>query len=189
MGLRFKIMPSSIDETITIMNLEGMNTGSSGFTAAQAAAELAARKVKKVIELLEKQNPPWIAGADTLISLDGEIFGKPKDREDAWRMLSLFRGRSHEVSTGMALYNSRKNELDCRSITSIVCFSQLRDSEIEWYLDTGEWQGVAGAYKIQGLAACFIPEIKGSYSSIVGLPLHEFYAMLKDNGYQYGDTV
>jgi septum formation protein len=66
-----------------------------------------------------------------------------------------------------------------------VRFAEFSEEEIDWYLDTGEWQGVAGAYRIQGIAACFISEIRGSYSSIVGLPLHDFYVMLKQNGYTY----
>jgi septum formation protein len=66
---------------------------------------------------------------------------------------------------------------------SSVEFIELSESELDWYLDTGEWQGVAGAYRIQGLAGCFAKEIRGSFSSIVGLPLHVFYAMLRENGY------
>jgi septum formation protein len=70
-------------------------------------------------------------------------------------------------------------------VTSTVTFAPLSPDEIEWYLDTGEWQEAAGSYKIQGLASCFITDIKGSYSGVVGLPLREFYVMLRDNGYQY----
>jgi septum formation protein len=102
-------------------------------------------------------------------------------------MLETLRGRSHEVITAMALLNGRKKSTDCRSVTSTVSFSPISDEELEWYLDTGEWLGAAGAYKIQGLASCFISRIDGSYSGIVGLPMQEFYAMLKDNGYPYGD--
>lgn len=177
LGLPFSIMPSDGDETIE-----------AGVSPKEAAEELAAGKVRKVIDLLKGRTPPWIAGADTLIYMEGQFYGKPKDREDARRMLSLFRGREHEVVTGIALYNSAEKKLDQRSMSSTVTFSQIKDSEIEWYLNSGEWQGAAGAYRIQGLAACFISKINGSYSSIVGLPLHEFYGMLKDNGYPYGGS-
>jgi septum formation protein len=153
------------------------------------AENLAIRKVNKILDLLAGR-PPWICGADTIIAVDGNIFGKPKDRDDAQRMLSTIQGRSHEVITAVALFKGKDktNPIDCRSVVSKVTFATLSDSEIEWYLNTGEWQGVAGAYKIQGLAGCYISSINGSYSSIVGLPIHEFYVMLKENGYSYGDS-
>jgi septum formation protein len=154
------------------------------------AETMAIRKINKILDLLAGRTPPWICGADTIIAVDGEIFGKPKDREDAHRMLSKMQGRSHEVITAVALFNSRSqaNPIDCRSVVSAVFFARLSEQEIEWYLNTGEWQGVAGAYKIQGLAGCYISKIHGSYSSIVGLPIHEFYVMLKENGYPYGNS-
>ncbi|MDR2101133.1 MAG: Maf family protein [Treponema sp.] len=175
LGLPFNIMPSQIDETYE-----------EGLSPREIAENLAVRKVNKIIELLKGQTPPWICGADTVISLDGHIFGKPLDRDDAQRMLLKIQGRDHEVVTAVALFNGKEKSLDCRSVTSIVSFAPLRESEIEWYLNTGEWQGVAGAYKIQGLANCFVSSIKGSFSAIVGLPLHEFYVMLIENGYLYG---
>jgi septum formation protein len=152
----------------------------------ELAEQLAIRKVNTVVELLSSRLPNWIFGADTLLSVDEEVYGKPEDREDARRILGKLQGRSHEVITAMALYNGRKKSVDCRSVTSTVTFAPLQSEDIEWYLGTGEWQGVAGAYKIQGLAACYISGIHGSYSSIVGLPIHEFYVMLKENGYAYG---
>jgi septum formation protein len=150
------------------------------------AESFAVKKVQKIIDLIKSRSPPWICGADTIISVNEQVFGKPADREDAQRMLAMLQGRTHEVITAVALYNGRNKTIDCRSITSAVSFAPLTKEEVEWYLDTGEWQGVAGAYKIQGLAGCFISDIKGSYSSIVGLPMHEFYVMLKENGYSYG---
>jgi septum formation protein len=153
----------------------------------QLAEEISIRKVKKIIELMKGRNPPWICGADTIISVDGDIYGKPKDREDAQRMLQKLQGREHQVVTGISLYSGKTESIDCRSVISAVSFGPLSYQEIEWYLNTGEWQGVAGAYKIQGLAGCFVSGIRGSPSSIVGLPLHEFYVMLKENGYPYGD--
>jgi septum formation protein len=102
-------------------------------------------------------------------------------------MLRALQGRDHQVITAVALYSGRANTIDCRPVLSDVLFSPLSEDQIEWYLDTGEWQGVAGAYRIQGLGGCFVSGIRGSYSSIVGLPLHEFYVMLRENGYPYGD--
>jgi septum formation protein len=153
----------------------------------ECAEDFAIRKVNKIISLLQNRIPPWICGADTVISVDKDIFGKPQDRHDAHRMLTKLRGRSHEVITAVALFNGKEKTIDCRSVKSVVTFMSLSEDEIEWYLNTGEWQGAAGAYKIQDLAGCFVSEIQGSYSAIVGLPIHEFYVMLKDNGYSYGE--
>jgi septum formation protein len=150
------------------------------------AESMALKKVNKILELLKSGMPPWICGADTVISMDGHIFGKPKDREDAKNTLSAIQGREHDVVTAVALYNGRDRSMDCRSVVSNVTFAPLSEGEIEWYLNTGEWQGMAGAYKIQGLAGCYVSSIKGSYSSVVGLPIREFYVMLRENGYPYG---
>ncbi|MDR3139311.1 MAG: Maf family protein [Treponema sp.] len=177
LGLPFNIMPSLIDETYE-----------EGLSSREIAEELAVRKVNKILELLRGRTPPWICGADTIISVDGEVFGKPRDREDAYRMLGKLQGRDHEVITAVALFNGRDKSVDCRSAVSVVSFARLQENEIEWYLNTGEWQGVAGSYRIQGLADCFVSGIKGSFSTIVGLPLHEFYVMLRENGYPYGET-
>jgi septum formation protein len=174
MGLPFSIMPSHTGESYTGKK-----------TPQEITRELAVRKVKRIIEQLRGRSPLWICGADTVIALDGNILGKPSGRDDAASMLQKLQGRNHEVVTTVALYNGRKKTTDCRSVTNTVTFAPLSPDEIEWYLNTGEWQEVAGAYKIQGLASCFITGINGSYSGIVGLPLREFYVMLIDNGYPY----
>ena len=176
LGLPFTVMPSNAEENYNAV-----------LEPRAIAEELALRKVKKTLEVLKGESPLWICGADTLIELDGKIYGKPADRTDAGRMLRAFGGRTHEVISAVALYNSRAKATDCRSSVSTVSFAPLSEREIDWYLDSGEWQGAAGAYKIQGRASCFISEVKGSYSSIVGLPLREFYVMLRDNGYPYGN--
>lgn len=175
MGLPFSVMPPLIDEDLN-----------QHLPPRQLTEELAIKKIQKIAGLMKGISPHWICGADTIISVDGDIFGKPKDRDDAKRMLTRLQGREHEVITGIALYNGRKQSVDCRSVVSTVTFGPVPEAEIEWYLNTGEWQGVAGAYKIQGLAACFITGIKGSPSAITGLPIYEFYVMLRENGYNYG---
>jgi septum formation protein len=101
-------------------------------------------------------------------------------------MLRSFLGRDHQVISAVAIYKGSTKTTDCRSVISTVSFAPLTEGELEWYLDSGEWRGAAGAYRIQGLASCFISGIKGSYASVVGLPLREFYAMLRENGYPYG---
>jgi len=175
LGLPFSVMPPQADERYE-----------SGGDPRAAAEAMAARKVSRIVELLEGRTPPWIAGGDTIITLDKEILGKPADRDDARRMIGLLQGRDHEVISAMALFNGKKRTMDCRSVSSVVSFAPLTDAEIEWYLGTGEWQGVAGGYRIQGLGACLVSAIRGSYSAIVGLPMREFYVMLRENGYPYG---
>jgi septum formation protein len=116
----------------------------------------------------------------------GAVFGKPAGREDAKRMLGLLSGREHEVISAVALYNGREGKTDCRSVSCLVTFAPLGEAEIEWYLNAGEWEGAAGGYRIQGLASCFISSITGSPSAVAGLPLRDFYVMLRENGYPYG---
>jgi septum formation protein len=176
LGLPFSIMPPLIDESPGDIRDPG-----------KLAETMAVRKINKIIELIKGGNPPWICGADTVISVEGEIYGKPRDREDAQRMLRRLQGRDHQVFTAVALYCDKSGFIDCRLVQSSVSFSPLTEGEIDWYLDTGEWQGVAGSYRIQGLASCFVSAINGSYSAIVGLPMHEFYVMLRANGYPFGE--
>ncbi|MDR0442573.1 MAG: Maf family protein [Treponema sp.] len=175
LGLPFSILPALIDES----RIKEANP-------LKLTSELAVKKVEKVIEIMKDRLPRWICGADTVISLGGKIFGKPADREEAAKMLAKFQGRQHKVTTSIALFNGREGKIDCRQASCAVSFAPLSDIEIKWYLDTNEWQGVAGAYRIQGLAACFITKIQGCPSTVAGLPLQEFYAMLRDNGYPYG---
>jgi len=178
LGLPFTCIPAMIDETYQ----EGMKPE-------QFAREMALSKVLAIAGKTDDERAAaarWIFGADTIVVLDGKIFGKPADRADAMRMLRLFAGRRHGVITAMALHDRQTGKTDCRSVPSEVEFAQLTEAEIEWYADTGEWQGAAGAYQMQGLAGCFIKMINGSPSCVAGLPLHDFYVMLRDNGYRFG---
>jgi len=178
MGLPFTCVPAMIDET----QREGLEPR-------RFTEELA---LKKALAVAEKANEGpdaaalWVFGADTIVVFDGKIFGKPADRADARRMLCEFSGKKHEVITAMALCSRKTGKTDCRSVSSEVEFAVLTDAEIEWYLDTGEWQGAAGAYQMQGLAGCLIKRINGSPSCVAGLPLHDFYVMMRDNGCHYG---
>ncbi|MDR1866743.1 MAG: Maf family protein [Treponema sp.] len=174
LDLPFSSMPTSVDEHYDKWK-----------TPETIAEEIALRKVNKVAELFKDQVPPWICGADTVISLDRLVIGKAHNRDDAKEILSKLQGRDHEVITAIALFNGKTHLIDRCSVLTVVTFAALSDQEIEAYLNTGEWQGAAGAYRIQGLAGCFVKGIKGSYSGVVGLPLHELYRMLLANGYPY----
>jgi len=180
LGLPFTCIPSRIDETAP-----------EGLSPVQVAEDLARRKTIAVVEKISKQQPieqmaKWVFGADTIVVLDGEIYGKAADRKAAGFMLEKLAGRRHEVITAMALYNGHTKKTDCRSVSCEVEFGSFSTAEIEWYLDTGEWEGVAGSYQLQGTGGCFIKSVYGSASNVVGLPLRDFYAMLRDNGYSYG---
>jgi septum formation protein len=175
MALPFTVMPAMIDESLQA------NCG-----PRETAENLASKKVQKIVEMTRGRPSRWICGADTVVALEGELLGKPVDREDAKRMLNRLAGRQHQVITAIALYSGRTEHIDCRSAACDVTFTAISAAEIEWYLDTGEWQGVAGAYRLQGLAACFISSITGSPSVVVGLPLSDFYVMLRENGYPFG---
>jgi len=174
MGLPFSVMPSKIDESVYD------HTDAEKYTL-----DLSIKKVENVIEEMKKRMPKWICGADTTIAVKNKILGKPKNREEAAKMLKDLSGKKHKAITSVALYNVKEKKMDTISVTCAVTFASLTDKEIEWYLDTNEWQGVAGAYRLQGLASCFISKIEGSPSTVIGLPLREFYVMLKDNGYPY----
>ena len=104
--------------------------------------------------------------------------GKPRNREEAGRMIMALAGRIHTVHTGIAVIDTTSGLEELALSTSTVRFCMLSDVEREKYLDSGEWDGVAGGYRIQGLAAVFIEEMSGSWSGIVGLPIRELYAIL-----------
>lgn len=120
-----------------------------------------------------------VVGADTVVSMDGIIFGKPKDREDAGRMLRHLSGRTHQVSTGLTLLRTdQKGEIVWQksfSETTNVHVSPLSEEEIDAYLDTDEPYDKAGAYGIQGLFGKHIFRLEGDYNNVVGLPVHKLY--------------
>lgn len=153
--------------------------------AYELAEHHAIKKVESVIRTRLQISAPWILGADTLINFNDKIYGKPKDRNEAKTMLKTFSGQSHEVITSICLFNASTNYVSTKTSISLVSFCNLDESQIEAYLDLGEWQGVAGSYRIQSLASCFIEKISGSYSGIVGLPIHELYVILRENGYSF----
>ena len=127
--------------------------------------------------MLRRGLPPRpVLGADTEVVLDGAIFGKPRDEPDAARMLALLSGRTHHVSTAVAI--GRENEIVVEIVTSAVTFRDLTPSEIDRYVATGEARDKAGAYAIQGRAAAFVRRLEGSYSGVMGLPLFETSLLL-----------
>jgi nucleoside triphosphate pyrophosphatase len=127
----------------------------------------------------------WILGVDTALSIDGRFLGKPADRGEARRILGLLGGRSHLVVTGVALIDADSNRSRQQSVRTRVSFNPLSDTEIEWYLDSGEWRGAAGGYRIQARGGLFIRSLAGSYHNVVGLPIDTIYGMLKAFKYPF----
>ena len=131
--------------------------------------------------------PHPVLGADTEVVLDGEIFGKPRDAADAAGMLRRLSGRTHQVISAVSLV-SPSREMQTVSISD-VSFAALTQAQIEAYLAGDQWQGKAGAYAIQGFAETFITRLSGSYSGVMGLPVHETAALLRQFGLEPVPTV
>ncbi len=121
-----------------------------------------------------------VLGADTEVVLDGRIFGKPADADDAAQMLRTLSGRTHDVISAISMVSAGR-ELQAVSISQVT-FAPMSEDDIGVYLAAGEWDGKAGAYAIQGLAQSFIAHLSGSYTGVMGLPLHETATLLRQFG-------
>ena len=129
----------------------------------------------------ERRLPPRpILTADTTVTMDGDVLSKPVDRADAVKMLTRLAGQSHQVLTAIAIMAN--GEVKQALSTSFVTFAPLTEDEIKRYVDSGEPMDKAGGYAVQGLAAKFIVKLSGSYSGVVGLPLYETTALLRQCG-------
>jgi len=143
------------------------------------ASRLAAEKAAAVAV---RHPDAYILAADTVVAVGRRALGKAADEQEARRYLSMLSGRRHRVHTGMALVLP-DGTLRKRTVSSAVIFKTLDEHDIQSYLASGEWQGKAGAYAIQGLGSLLVRQIQGSYSNIVGLPIHELATMLSGNGF------
>lgn len=162
-GIAFEILAADVDETP--LPREAPDVYVERLAIAKARAVFALRPDASVL------------GADTTVTIDGEILGKPVDDADARRMLRRLSGRPHLVHTGVALVSSRgiQSGVD----TTRVWFDAMTDEDISWYVATGEPVDRAGAYAIQGFASRFISRIEGSYSNVVGLPVAMVSSILR----------
>ena len=123
----------------------------------------------------------WVVGGDTIVVAEDQVLGKPRDREDFLRMMRLLSGHSHRVLSGVAVVHDgvvRSALSDSR-----VDFAVLTEAEMQAYWDSGEPQGKAGGYAIQGQAGRWVRRIEGSFTGIVGLPLYELDQLLRESGY------
>jgi septum formation protein len=185
-GIAFIAQPADIDERLI--------SGESP----QAYCERLARE--KALAVFQSRPQDYVLGADTIVVVDKHVLGKPRDNEDAARMLRLLSGRTHTVMTGVCLVYplaaveeagsqpvivTAKNQIACES--TLVTMNKLSDAEIHDYIATREPRDKAGAYAIQGIASRWIPRIEGDYSNVVGLPVALVYAMLKSAGVNVGN--
>ena len=133
---------------------------------------------RRKAEAVTREGDDLVIAADTIVVCGGEILGKPKDTEDAYRMLRLLSGRDHQVMTGMTLL---RGEI-CRTVTEItdIHFRELSDREIHAYIRTGEPMDKAGSYGIQGGAALFAQHLVGDYYNVMGLPVCRLSQLLRE---------
>jgi septum formation protein len=157
--------------------------------APRAFAERMAREKARAV--FRERPDDVILGADTIVVVEAQILGKPRDSADAARMLRLLSGRRHEVITGVCLVGpelrseNRKSGTafeDLRSETTLVAMDTITDDDIRSYVSTGEPMDKAGAYAIQGGASRWISRIEGDYCNVVGMPVALLYKMLREHG-------
>jgi septum formation protein len=137
---------------------------------------LALEKARAGFALCPEVSDPKVIGSDTVVVIGGQLLGKPVDADDAKRMLNLLSGKTHQVMTAIAITDG-KQDLSRLCQTSVT-FSQLSKQDISDYIASGEPMDKAGAYGIQGLGGCFVSQISGSYTGVVGLPLVEMRELL-----------
>ena len=172
-GIEFRIQPTDIPEV-----------PQPGESPGRCAERLACEKA----QVVARQNPGhFVLGADTIVVVDGQMLGKPRDAADAARMLRLLSGRLHRVITGVSLMgssgpSSSSSFVDTRSETTLVHMTGLNAAEIDNYIASGEPMDKAGAYAIQGMASRWITRTEGDYPNVVGLPVALVYRMLREHG-------
>jgi septum formation protein len=162
-GFTFEVRPADVDETPRA----GEPPASYALRVARDKALAASDRVGDDV---------WILAADTVVLVDGQILGKPSSSADARRMLSLLSGVVHEVLTAVVVRHGGSETSEV--VSTRVRFTALGPAEIDWYVESGEPDGKAGAYAIQGLGSRFVDWIEGSWSNVVGLPVATVYRML-----------
>ena len=163
-GLDFEVIPSRIEED---------------FIAEESPEQHVIRLAEaKALEVGNRYPDRWVIAADTIVYIDGSIFGKPENREKALEMLRRFSGREHWVMTGFSVHHLEKEMGDREAVKTAVKVKPLTPVEVDWYVQTGEPFDKAGGYAIQGAGSFMIESIRGSYTNVVGIPLCELIQML-----------
>ena len=165
-GYDFEVFPSGADETLP----DGIDPESATRTLAE----------RKCLDVLSANEDAVVLGCDTVVALDGMILGKPKDEEDAFRMLSTLSGRTHTVFSGVCIASAERKSLFCERTN--VTFFELSEETIRSYIKTGEPMDKAGAYGIQAFGSTLVRRIDGDYFNVVGLPLAKSQRILASFG-------
>ena len=162
-GVDFKVIPSNFDESsLEFTNIDDYSK---------------ALSYHKAQYVFKNHSNDTIIASDTIVVIDNEILGKPKNKEDAFRMLKSLQGRKHVVITSVCIMH--KDKIDTFLSKSYVTFYKMSNDEINEYIETNEPMDKAGAYAIQGKAAKYIRSINGDYYTIVGLPIGKVIKSLK----------
>ncbi|UYP47059.1 dTTP/UTP pyrophosphatase [Candidatus Lokiarchaeum ossiferum] len=176
-NLSFEIIPSNFDESMIIND-----------DPIVLVKDLALKKARNVLQLWndhysKNKEPAIIIGADTMVFYDGKLIGKPKDKQDAFRIISNLSGQYHDIYTGVAIIQSETLQQEVFVDHSRIHFQQLEPSEIWDYLNLkDEFTGRAGAYSLRDRASLFIDEIQGSPTNVIGLPMAKLRRILKNFG-------
>ena len=169
MGFKFKVITADIEEVSDKKDIS------------ERILDIAEKKLDKI----SKDNiNDFVLAADTVVALDGEVFGKPKDREEAEKFLKLLSGKTHKVITAYVFKNISKNILIKDVVVSEVKFYDLDKETINWYLNSLEPFDKAGGYGIQGLGRALVEKIEGDYFAIMGFPISNFLKNLRKIGYK-----
>ena len=142
-------------------------------------AAYVARIAREKARAVKRQPGQWVLAADTTVTIDGKILAKAADGAEAAEMLRLLSGRVHQVITAVTILGEATRDL---LVSTDVAVVQLDETAIAGYVASGEWRGKAGAYAIQGIAAAFIREVRGSVTNVIGLPLVEVLEALRSLG-------
>jgi septum formation protein len=163
-GIEFSVIPSSFDENSVKLSAPDVY-----------ARQLAESKARDI----SGQYPAsWVIGADTIVFIDDTILGKPGSKSEARTMLKSLSGKTHQVLTGYCVCCQKIDWFFSDAVKTDVRFKKLTENEIDWYINSGEPFGKAGAYAIQGIGAFLVKRIEGSYTNVVGLPLCEVVELL-----------
>jgi septum formation protein len=168
-------MPADVDETARV-----------GEPPAALSLRLACDKAGTIAERLGAVPRRFVLGSDTIVVLDGVVFGKPRDEQDAFRLLRQLSGRRHRVITGVAVVDSSDLRTWQRAVESCVTMRPASDEELKRYIATGEPLDKAGAYAVQGTGRQLVAKIEGSETNVIGLPLEETLDLLVEAGASLG---
>ncbi|WP_320822283.1 nucleoside triphosphate pyrophosphatase [Reinekea sp.] len=167
LGIEFATLAANIDESVLPAEAPRAYVDRLALAKAQAGRKLLAQT---------QTQDCWVLGADTSVVIDDQILGKPASKDEFQAMMRLLSGRTHQVLTGIALVSNSQCYRDL--VTSEVSFMALSEQQMSAYWQSGEPLDKAGGYGIQGLGGVFVTRIAGSYSAVVGLPLHETARLL-----------